>query len=98
LTSDNSRLAKFIDARNTYLRGLAAESDGHEALAIDNFVESARISEDFTAGYSQCLSKASVWSREQPEKARELLQRLSEAQPSRTIAHDMLIRMKSGNP
>ena len=90
---DSSRLAKFIEARNIYLRGLADEAEGHETLAIDRFVESARISEDFTAGYAQCLSKASFWIQAQPENARELLKRLAEAQPSRTVAQEMLNRL-----
>ena len=84
------RLTRYLDARNAYLRGLA---QADEALAIDEFVESARLSDDFTMGYAQCLSKASIWMREDPKRARQLLARLIEAQPSRTIAREMLSRL-----
>lgn len=89
------RLAKYIEARDTYLLGLVEEAQGLEDGAIRHFIESARISEDFTAGYAQCLSKASLWIREQPEKARELLRQLAQAQPSRTVAQEMLNRMNN---
>jgi len=51
------------------------------------------LSEDFTAGYAQCLSLASVEAKGNPEQARALLQRLVEAQPARTIAAEMLKRL-----
>ena len=61
--------------------------------AIDLFVESARLSEDFTPGYAQCLTLASLWARTKPAEARELLQRLAEAQPARPVAREMLERL-----
>jgi len=88
------RLAQFILARNIYLQGLAHESQQHETEAIDAYVESARISPDFTAGYAQCLSKASLWANEHPERAKALLRRLIQAQPERSVAGELLRRLE----
>jgi len=88
-----SRLTKYIRARDVYLKGLIEEAEGRSTQAIDAFVESARLSEDFSSGYAQCLTLASLQAKARPEEARKLLQRLIEAQPSRTIAREMLERL-----
>ncbi|PYL00221.1 MAG: hypothetical protein DME19_05825 [Verrucomicrobia bacterium] len=87
------RLTKYITARDAYLNGLVEEVEGRETKAIDLFVESARLSDDFTSGYAQCLTLASVLARVKPAEARVLLERLIEAQPSRAVAKDMLKRL-----
>ena len=87
------RLTRYLNARDVYLKGLVEESEGRETKAIDLFVESARLSDDFTTGYAQCLTVASAWSRTKPALARALLERLVEAQPSRPVARDMLERL-----
>ncbi len=87
------RLKNYMTARDVYLRGLVDESEGHPGAALDAFVESARLSEDFTSGYAQCLTIASLEAKANPEKARELLRRLAEAQPSRPVALEMLKRL-----
>jgi spermidine synthase len=89
------RLTKFILARDVYLKGLVAEAEGQQTKAIDAFVESARLSEDFTAGYAQCLTLASLQAKSEPTKARALLERLVAAQPLRPVAGDMLKRLFS---
>ena len=87
------RLTKYITARDAYLNGLVDEAEGRQPRAIDRFVESARLSDDFTSGYAQCLSLASVLARTKPAEARALLERLVEAQPSRPVAREMLERL-----
>ena len=87
------RLTKYMTARDVYLHGLVDEAEGQQSKAIDRFVESARLSDDFTTGYAQCLSLASVWARTKPVEARALLERLAEAQPSRPVAKEMLERL-----
>ncbi|PYI82627.1 MAG: hypothetical protein DME26_17020, partial [Verrucomicrobia bacterium] len=87
------RLMKYISARDVYLRGLVAEAEGDQARAIDAFVESARVSEDFTPGYAQCLTLASLQAKTEPARARVLLQRLVQAQPSRPVARELLKRL-----
>jgi spermidine synthase len=88
-----ARLAKFVSARDVFLNGLIDDAEGRRARAIDAFVESARLSEEFTAGYAQCLSLAAWQAKSKPEEARALLQRLVEAQPSLPIARDLLRRL-----
>jgi spermidine synthase len=88
-----SRLTSYIRARDLYLKGLVDDLEGRSTQAIDAFVESARLSEDFSSGYAQCLTLASLQAKTRPDEARKLLQRLVEAQPSRTIAREMLLRL-----
>jgi spermidine synthase len=86
-------LERFIAARNVYLHGLAAESEGRLAQAIDAFVESARLSPDFTTGYAHVLTRAVQESKANPDTARRLLQRLIEVQPARPVARELLQRL-----
>jgi len=88
-----AKLRSYFNARNTYIRGLVAQAEKREDEAIQRFIESARLSPDFTPGYAQCLSLASLQARDNPEKARALLERLVEAQPDRPVAHEMLKRL-----
>jgi spermidine synthase len=87
------RLAHFIQARDTYLRGLVAEVEGRTAEALDAFVESARRSADFTTGYAHCLTLASQQAQSDPAASRVLLRRLSEARPERGVAQELLQRL-----
>ena len=88
-----ARLKQYMRARDVYLKGLIEETEGHPARALDAFVESARLSEDFTPGYAQCLTIASLEAKADPDKARALLRRLAEAQPSRPVAAQMLKKL-----
>jgi spermidine synthase len=87
------RLTRYVSARDVYLKGLIDDAVGRRTQAMDAFVESARLSEDFTAGYAQCLTIASWQAKSKPDEARALLRRLIEAQPSFPIARDMLDRL-----
>jgi len=87
------RLSRYTQARDVYIHGLVAQSEGRSPEALEAFVESARLSEDFTSGYAQCLTIASLEAKTNPQKARALLQRLVEAQPSRAVAAEMMKRL-----
>jgi spermidine synthase len=89
------RLADFLAARNAYLKGLAAETEGHTERGIDLYVQSARQSVDFTTSYAQCLTLAMQRLPSNPQDARRLLQRLAEAQPNRPVAAQLLERLDS---
>jgi spermidine synthase len=89
----HERLARYWRARDVYLQALIADAGGKHSQAIDNFVESARLSDDFTPGYAQCLTIASLEAKSNPAKAEALLQRLIAAQPSRPVAREMLNRL-----
>jgi spermidine synthase len=88
------RLKQYLRARDLYLSGLVLEVEGNLPGAIDAYVASAQASEEFTTGYAHSLTIASVFARSEPEKARELLHRLIEAQPARPVARDMLQRLE----
>ena len=88
-----ARLSRYIIARNVYLRGLIHDAEGHRDEAIDAYIESARISPDFTTGYAQGLSIANVLAPSDPARARKILERLIEAQPERPAAAELLRRL-----
>jgi spermidine synthase len=88
------QLSDFIAARDVYMHGLVVEAEGNTPRAVDAFVESARISPDFSTGYAHCLTIAMQESKSNPAAARVLLQRLVEAQPSRPIALELLQRLQ----
>jgi spermidine synthase len=91
-------LDRFMAARSAFLRGAIAEAEGRGEEAHDRFVESARLSEDFTMGYARVLTVAMAESRARPEYSRLLLTRLMEAQPSRPVAAQMLSRLFPERP
>jgi spermidine synthase len=87
------RLTAYIHARDVYLSGLIEQTEGHADKSLDLFVESARLSPDFTPGYAQALSVASMLAKTRPIEARTLLERLDAAQPSRPVAREMLQKL-----
>ena len=82
-----------MDARDVYLRGLLAESEGKLGEAVEAFVESARVSPNFSTGYAHCLTLAMQEANSNPRAARALLERLVEAQPQRPVAQQLLDRL-----
>jgi spermidine synthase len=87
------KVRQYVIARDVYLTALVADSENNRAQAIDGYIESARLSEDFTLGYAQCLAIATAESRNSPTLAKSILSRLVEAQPSRPVAKEMLERL-----
>ncbi|HMJ90137.1 MAG TPA: hypothetical protein VK530_09990, partial [Candidatus Acidoferrum sp.] len=90
------RLIRFTRARDEYLRGLLSDLEGQPDVAINAYLESARISDEFTSGYAQCISIAAVLARTEPAKARAVLEKLIEAQPAQPLAREMLRRLSPG--
>jgi spermidine synthase len=90
-----TRVQKYIRARNVYLRGLAWEEQREVSEAIEAYIESAKLSPDFTTGYAQCITIAAALHTSNPEAAKALLKKLEQAQPQRTAAADMLRRLES---
>lgn len=87
------RVSNYIAARNVYLRGLVLDAEERRDDAIAAYVESARLSPEFTSGYAQCLTIASVIAGSNPARAKNILERLGEAQPERPVAKEMLDRL-----
>ncbi len=87
------RLSNYWAARTIYLRGLVDDAEGERGQAVNAYVESARRSSDFTAGYAQCLTIATVLAPSNPDRARDILEQLIAAQPERPVARQMLDRL-----
>jgi spermidine synthase len=87
-----AEIPKFILARNVYLHGLFREARGENPLR--EFIESARISSFFTAGYAQAIARATALARTDPPSAEAVLKALVDAQPDRPVARDLLNRLR----
>ena len=88
------RLQNFVQARDIYLQGLHDETNGELSRAIDAYIRSAQISEDFTAGYAQALAIATGLSKDRPEQTATILRRLIEARPELPVARELLRRFE----
>jgi spermidine synthase len=82
-------LADFIAARDLYLKGLVEEAAGRLPSAIELYLESARRSLHFTAGYARCVTIIQVMAGTDREGARKLFQRLEQAQPAQPLARQI---------
>ena len=89
------RLAAFRSARDEYLRGLAEEDRGDKRAAEAAFLRSARLSPDFTLGYSQLLTRAMLRSKTDPSGTRRMLESLRDARPDQPVANQLLNRLES---
>jgi spermidine synthase len=87
------RLSRYITARNAYLRALIDDAENRHEKAMAGYLESARLSGDFTTGYAQCLAIANSIANSDPAQAKKILQQLVEAQPERRVAQEMLQRL-----
>jgi spermidine synthase len=92
------RLRAYAAARHRYLEGLRLEAGGHDAAAREAFVESARLSADFTTGYAHALTLAVQMSADNPAGARRLLEALAAARPERPVAGELLKKLFSPAP
>lgn len=88
------RVERFRRAGDEFVLGLIADAQGDRAGAVERYVRSAELSEDFTAGYAQCLTWAAMQAGTRPEAARALLERLVAAQPRRAAARELLERLE----
>jgi spermidine synthase len=88
-----SRIGRAWQARNRYLQGLIAEADGRPGEALSLWLESAALSDDFTLGYAKCLSLAVAWASGRPSDSQELLRRLEQARPERSVAAEVRRRL-----
>jgi spermidine synthase len=95
-TQFEARVNKYIEARNIYLHGLIHDAERRHEAALEAYLESARISGDFTSGYAQCLNIASATAASEPARAKRILEQLIRAQPERPVAAEMLKRLFPG--
>ena len=87
------RFRAYLEARDSHLRGLIAESQGRPEAAEQGFLRSVVLSADFTPGYAQLITRASLRAHSDPNGARRLLNLLIEARPERTVARDLIARL-----
>lgn len=92
------RLRAHLAARNRYLEGLRLDAAQQPAAAQAAFVDSARLSPDFTTGYAHALTLAVQLSADQPDRARQLLEALTAARPERPVARELLQRLFPSAP
>ena len=59
------------------------------------FLRSARLSLDFTLGYSQLLTRAMIRSRSDPGGTRRILEALRDARPEQRVSGQLLARLNS---
>lgn len=97
-TGSAERLTRYVSARNAYLRGLSEEGEGRRDHALRLYLESVRLSPDFSTGYAHGLTLAVQQSSENPAAARQLLEQLSKLQPHRQAAQELLKRLDEGAP
>lgn len=88
-----AQFRSYLEARDAYLRGLIAESEGRPEEAERGFLRSVVLSADFTPGYAQLITRASLQARTDPQEARRLLDQLTQARPERSVARDLKARL-----
>jgi hypothetical protein len=86
-----------VQARNLYLKGLAAEAEGRKTEALEAFIESARRSARFTSSYAHALTIAMRDFKANPAAAQALLRRLAAARPDRPTAVELQKRLFPGS-
>ena len=87
------QFSQYIIARNVYLRGLIHDAENERDAAINDYIESARLSPDFTTGYAQCITIANVIANSDPSRARRILEALDAVRPERPVAKELLQRL-----
>jgi spermidine synthase len=86
----SANLAAFIAARDVYLKGLVAEGNGDLSMATEAYLESARRSLFFVPAYARLVGIIQVLVNTDRERARQLFQRLEEAQPAQPLGRTLL--------
>ena len=84
-------------ARNVYLQGLQHQNKNQFAEAVDAYIQSAALSEDFTAGYAQALAIATGLAKERSEQSATILRRLMNARPELPVAGELLRRLDNSS-
>lgn len=86
----SANLGAFIAARDVYLKGLVAEGNGDLSAAIEAYLEGARTSLFFIPPYARMVGIIRVLAETDRERARQLFQRLEEAQPAQPLGRKLL--------
>ena len=87
------RLESFRSARDRHLHGLGEELAGRMREALEDYVASAGLSAEYTAGYAQAVLVASAYAKQDSGFARSVLERLVQVRPEQGLARELLGRM-----
>lgn len=82
--------ARYIEARNIYLRGLVREAAGDLAGAIDLYLESSGRSLYFTPAYARMVTIIQVMAQADRRRAESLWDRLEQARPDQPLGRRLL--------
>ena len=85
-----SNLADYFSARDLYLRGLIEEAQGRLQPALDLYLEGARRSLFFTPAYARCVGIVQMLAATDRASAKQLFDRLEQAQPAQPLGRRML--------
>lgn len=88
------RVAAFIEARDSCLRGLRLEGEAKLSEAGERYLESARASADFTPAYAHGIALATAVSKTDAKLAAKILEGLDAAQPQVPVAGQLLKRLQ----
>ncbi len=91
------RLHNYLAARDIYLSGAIAASEGRAMDAVDLYVQSAATSPDFRTAYAVCLKEALDRQIQDPDAARRILLALQSANPADPRAGQYLARLRRGD-
>ena len=83
----------FIRSRDAFLHGRIAVRRREMTKAVDSFIESAGLSADFTLGYAHAVTIAVQAAKDNPARAKSILQRLDEARPENPTARELIRRL-----
>lgn len=87
------RLERFRRARDRHLHGLGEELAGRMRGALEDYLASAELSGEYTAGYAQAVLVASAYAKQDPTLARAVLERLVAVRPEQGLAKELLGRL-----
>jgi spermidine synthase len=89
-------LARYVEARDLFLRGAIDQAEGRFEAAIAAYVESARRSRHFGTGYHTAHQIAMSMAQDNPDYARYILEQLRDADPTRPEAVRSLRQLPGG--
>ncbi|MEM9056092.1 MAG: fused MFS/spermidine synthase [Pseudomonadota bacterium] len=92
----DTRLRRFVRARNIYLHALQAHIENGEDAALTLYLASARASSDYHTGFAQLFRVARTRAEQSPSSALAILEVLHELRPDLPAVEDLRRRLTAG--
>lgn len=94
IADDDGRMARYLRARNTYLRAMSTHMTQGVEAALDDYKQAAVLSEDFTSGYAHVVKIALAKIKNRSvDQGKWLLEWLREQRPDIPVAQRLLDRL-----